>query len=79
MAEIETSELEPQLARLLALVSAGESVVIVRSGHPVAKIIAVADDVPKAKGPRKPGGWEHLKLPDDFFDPMSEEELALWE
>jgi hypothetical protein len=31
------------------------------------------------KAARQPGGLEHLHLPDEFFDPLSEDELKLWE
>lgn len=65
-------EAKTQLSRLIALVEAGEEVVIARHGTPVAKL---------ERFEKPPIRWHFLDitLPDDFFDPMTEEELAEWE
>ncbi len=67
-----------ELSKLLKRVEAGEEIIIARGTTPVARLVA-AEPVEKKK--RVPGAMRHLlgKIPDSFFDPLSEEELALWE
>ena len=63
------------LSRLLARVEAGEDVVIARRGEPVARLVAC-----KARVKRQPDILKgKLIVPDAFFDPLPEEELAAWE
>ncbi len=63
------------LSRLLAWVEAGEDVVIARRGEPVARLVAC-----KARVKRQPDILKgKLVVPDAFFDPLPEEELAAWE
>lgn len=60
------------LSRLLARVEAGETVIIARGDQPVAKLSPVA--------PRRPGAFKgKIKVGREFFEPLPEEELALWE
>lgn len=66
-----------QLSRLIALVEAGEDVVIARGKEPVARLTAVA-----TPGKRMFGAFagRYPDLPEGFFfDPLPEEELTLWE
>ena len=67
-----------ELSKLIALVEAGEDVLIMRRDKPVARLTA-----PEKKGPynRTPGRFPELKnIPDEIlFAPLSEEELRLWE
>ena len=64
-----------QLSRLLARVEAGEDVVIARRGEPVARLVGCKSqskrqaDILKGK----------VVIPDNFFDPLPEEELTAWE
>lgn len=67
-------EAKTQLSRLLALVEAGEDVVIARHGTPIARLQRYA---PPQK--RRFGFMSDVSLPEDFFEPMTEEELAEWE
>ena len=64
-----------QLSRLLARVEAGEDVVIARRGEPVARLVGCK--------PRSKRRADILKgkvvIPDNFFDPLPEEELSAWE
>jgi len=60
------------LSRLLKAVEEGEEVVILRGKTPVAKL------VPYRKG-KRPLGFVPGRLPESFFEPLPEEELALWE
>ncbi len=61
-----------QLSRLLARVEAGEEVVIARRGDPAVRLVSCKPhaerqaDVLKGK----------VNIPESFFDPMPEEELA---
>ena len=50
----------------------GEEFVTARAGKPVARLHALAR--PRVELHFLPD----VSLPDDFFDPMTEEELALW-
>ena len=75
MVVVNVSQAKTQLSRLLARVEAGEEVTITRRGKPVARLIACK--------PRKERRPDRLKgkvvIPDEFFDPLPEEELKLWE
>ncbi len=64
-----------QLSALLVKVERGEEVIIARSGRPVARLVPI-----RAKE-RVPGRFKGLvEIPDEaFFDPLQENELALWE
>jgi prevent-host-death family protein len=63
-----------QLSRLVDRAIAGEDIVIARAGKPVVRLVPVEDAVP-----RQPGLLKGLSLPDDLFDPLPEDELAVWE
>ncbi len=68
-------EAKMHLSRLLNRVAAGEEIIIARAGKPAAKLVAIAP----AKRTR---GYGLLKgeftVPDSFFEPLPEEELAAW-
>jgi prevent-host-death family protein len=63
-----------RFSRLVERVEAGEDIVIARAGKPVARLVPIDN-----AEPRKPGMLKGLQIPDGFFDPLSEEELAGWE
>ena len=69
------NQAKTELSRLLPRVAAGEGVVIARRGQPVARLVACTarvqcrPDVLKGK----------VVVPDTFFDPLPEDELATWE
>lgn len=72
---VNVHEAKTQLSRLLAQVEAGEDVVIARRGEPVARLVAC-----KPTGKRHPDVLKgRIVIPDSFFDPLPEEELAAWE
>ena len=72
---INVHEAKTGLSKLLALAEAGEEVIIARAGKPVARLVAVT---PRPK--RRAGTYKGLfEIDDSFFDPLSEEELRLWE
>ena len=75
MVIVNVHEAKTNLSRLLKRAEAGEDVVIARNGKPVARLTPV-----RKQGERQPGSMEGLfTVPDSFFDPLPEEELALWE
>lgn len=64
------------LSRLMARALAGEEVVIARNGEPLVKLVPV----PKERKPRAPGRYKgQIWIAPDCFEPMSEEELDLFE
>ena len=68
-------EAKTHLSRLIAAALDGEEVVIARGKTPAVKLVPV-DSKPK----RVPGAWKgRFTVPDDFFAPLSDDELALWE
>lgn len=77
MATVDVQQATATLSQLLALVEAGEEVVISRAGKPVARLVAV--EKPKPRREKRLGtarGMVHFEP--GWDDPMTEEELALW-
>ena len=75
MVVVSVSQAKTQFSRLIARVEAGEEVTITRRGAPVARLVAC-----KPRKKRRPGRLEgKVVIPDEFFDPLPEEELKLWE
>jgi prevent-host-death family protein len=65
-----------QLSKLIARVEAGEEVIIARRDKPVARLVPVEQARPKRRfGSMKGKVW----IGPEFFDPLPEEELRLWE
>jgi prevent-host-death family protein len=60
------------LSELLARVERGEQIVIARAGKPVVRLEPYA-------APKLTLGFLDVDTPDDFFAPMTEEQLAEWE
>ena len=75
MAVFNVHQAKTQLSQLLARAEAGEDVVIARRGTPVARIVRCRPvarrqrDVLKGK----------VVIPDEFFEPLSDDELSVWE
>ena len=64
-------------SKRVALAEAGEEVVLARGKDAVVKIVPVES---KAKPKRKFGAFMgKIKIGPEFFDPLPEEELKLWE
>jgi len=65
------------LSQLIARVEAGEEIIIARGDKPVAKLVSAEKPKPK----REFGKWKHLigEVPPEFFDPLSGEELDIYE
>ncbi len=74
MLTVTSTEAKNRLNRILADVErTGQSVTITNHGRPVARI------VPIAAGSRTFGQLPHLTVPDNFDDPLPDEELTAWE
>lgn len=75
MTTVTVHEAKTNLSRLIAAVLAGEEVVIARGKVPAVKLVPVE---PKPR--RVPGMLRgKVQIGPEFFEPLSEEELALWE
>ena len=75
MSIVNVHQAKTHLSRLLAQVEAGEEIVIARRGQPVARLVGC-----KPRGKRQPDVLKgKIVLPEGFFDPLSEEELKVWE
>lgn len=66
-------EAKTRLSELLALVEQGEDIVLARAGKPVARLVRID---PR---PARQFGHMEFQVPDTFFEPLPEEELAAWE
>lgn len=72
--QVNVQDAKTRLSSLLGRVELGEEIVIARGGLPVARL------VPVEAPPPRPVGFVHgVDLSADFFAPLSEDELRLWE
>ena len=71
---INVHEAKTHLSRLLDKAHAGEEIVLGKAGKPYARLVPLRPTQAK----RKPGRLKG-KLDPAFFDPLPEEELAVWE
>lgn len=69
---VSVHEAKTQLSSVLVAVEAGESVIIARNNHPIAKL------VPLEVTPRTFGTMS-FTVPDDFDAPLPDDELELWQ
>ena len=67
------AEAKAHFSELLAAAVAGEEVIVARAGKPIVRIVPIA---PPA---RRELGFEPGHVPDEFFDPLTGDELAAWE
>ena len=73
---VKVHQAKTQLSKLIAAALAGEEVVIARGDEPVVRLTPIAP----VKKPRVPGRLKgQFVLTDAFFDPLPQEELALWD
>lgn len=67
------AEAKAHLSQLLDAALAGEEVIVARAGKPLVRL------VPLQTPPRRELGFDHVRVPDEFFDPLSDDELAAWQ
>lgn len=73
MITVNVQEAKTRLSELLARVERGEEVVIARAGKPVAYLAPVEEAASRVLGVLD------LHVPESFFEPLPESELAAWE
>ncbi len=59
----------------LARVEAGEEIILARGKHPIAKLVPFKPPAKRRQAGRLRG---LIDIGPEFFDPLPEEELALW-
>ena len=74
--QVNVHEAKTQLSKLIEAALNGEEVIIARDNKPVVQILALPRVKPKFKFGILP---ELAGTVPDFLEPMSEEELKLWE
>lgn len=76
MAQMNMQEAKTNLSKLVALAEQGEDVYIASRGKKRVQLVVVDEE----SEPRRPKlGGVAMKISDDFDDPMTEDELSLWE
>jgi prevent-host-death family protein len=76
MPTVTIHQAKTNLSKLIERASQGEEIIIARGSKPVAKLVPVG----AVNGKRQPGSWKgKFVLGPEFFEPMSEAELADWE
>lgn len=76
MAIYTVHQAKTHLSKLIEQAQRGEEIVIARGDKPAVKLVPVAKRPPKRVFGAYKGEFE---VPDSFFDPLPEEELAAWE
>jgi prevent-host-death family protein len=76
MSTVTIHQAKTNLSKLIERASQGEEIIIARGSKPVAKLVPLGP----INGKRQPGSWKgKFVLGPEFFEPMSESELADWE
>jgi len=73
MGQYNVQDAKTCFSELLNMVEHGEDVVIAKAGRPIARLVKI--DPPT----KRRLGFVKGQLPDDFLEPMGEEELERWE
>lgn len=73
MTLVKVQHAKTHLSALLAAVERGEEVIIARGSTPVAKL------VPLSPAAERELGFVAYTVPDQFFEPLSDEDLTAWE
>lgn len=72
---VNVHEAKTHFSRLLERAHAGEEIVLAKAGKPYARLVPLE----AARAERKPGALPDLVIADEFFDPLPEADLRLWE
>ncbi len=70
---VKVADAKTRLSALLAAVEAGEEFVIARGDTPVARL------TPLSVGGKRELGFVPLRVPDEFDDPLPDEEIDAWD
>jgi len=76
MTTVNVHEAKTQLSRLLDRAHAGEEIIIAKAGTPWARLVPLDPPRERVLGRYRDRDGE---VPDSFFEPPDEEELAAWE
>ena len=76
MTMVNVHEAKTQLSRLLDRVRAGEEIVIAKAGTPYARLVPLDSPPERVLGRYRDRDGD---VPDSFFEPLDEDELASWE
>ena len=76
MTMVNVHEAKTQLSRLLDRVRAGEEIVIAKAGTPCARPVRLDSPLERVLGRYRDRDGD---VPDSFFEPFDEDELAAWE
>ena len=70
---VKVQEAKTRLSAILTDVEQGEEIVIARGDVPVARLIPIQEP------PARELGFVPYHVPDSFYEPLPEEDLAAWE
>jgi len=73
MKQVKVQYAKTHLSALIAAVEGGEEFVIARGDQPAARLVPLA-----SQGDRELG-FVPYAVPDEFFDPLPEDELTAWQ
>ena len=71
---VNVHQAKTNFSKLLELAHSGQEIILAKSGKPYALLTPLPPEQIQRKPGRLPG-----KVPDSFFDPLPEEEIAAWE
>ena len=73
---INVHEAKTHLSKLIDQAHAGREIILAKAGTPYARLVPLE----KPSNRRVPGRWkDRLSVPDDFLDPLPEQDLKAWE
>ena len=72
MGQYNVQEAKTRLSELLNLVERGEDVVIAKAGRPVARLVKIERPYKRELGFLGP-----LHIPDDFYEPWTDDEMGI--
>jgi prevent-host-death family protein len=73
---VNVHEAKTHFSKLLDQAHAGREIILAKAGTPYARLVPLE----KVSNRREPGRWKgRLSVPDDFLDPLPEEQLKPWE
>lgn len=77
---VKMHQAKTQLSKLIAAAIAGEEVVIARGSEPMVRLTPVESKAPPPRRARRRFGAlkDKIAFSDSFFDPLPDDELALW-
>lgn len=72
MTTVNIAEAKAQLSRLLDAALSGEEVIVARAGTPLVRLVPVSPPTDRELG------FLQLEVPDDRFEPLPDDDAALW-